>query len=418
MYTSAPPAQRSQTRLIRVAVLTLVCMLVAVPSFAQGRCGVAKDFVVQALERIKNGSRDEVEDGLQLLKHANETCASLGDGWYYRSLFERRLGHAEKEKYAFGKAREFGSEAMDQGLDPFALATGAPAGTVTLGPVREKWALVIGISKFRDAHVPRLNYPGKDAQDFASLLKDPQIGRFKPENVHLLVDTDATTRKIKMELNWLARSAKPDDLVVVFLASHGSPRSRDIAGVNYIITSDTELGDPDKDPDSLFATALPMVDLSDIVRGRIQARRTAIFLDTCHSGAAAGGGAARAFRDGNASGEALDRIRQGVGRVIITSSTEKEKSWESQTFHNGYFTHYLIEALRRDKGLAPVDKVYAYVRDNVTQKVAAEVRAYQTPVLSRSERGAEGIVIGVVPTGGATTASVIRNERPATPAAR
>jgi uncharacterized caspase-like protein len=271
---------------------------------------------------------------------------------------------------------------------------------VTLGPVRDKWALVIGISKFQDTHVPRLNYPGKDAQDFASLLKDPQIGRFKPENVHLVVDTDATTRKIKMELNWLARSAKPDDLVVVFLSGHGSPRSRDIAGVNYIITSDTELGDPDKDPDSLFATALPMVDLSDIVRGRIQSRRTAIFLDTCHSGAATGAtGDATAFGDANASGDALDRIRQGAGRVIITSSTEKEKSWESQTLRNGYFTHYLIEALTRDKGLAPVDKVYAYVRDNVYQKVAAEVRAHQTPVLSRSERGAEEIVIGVPPGG-------------------
>jgi uncharacterized caspase-like protein len=139
-----------------------------------------------------------------------------------------------------------------------------------------------------------------------------------------------------------------------------------------------------------------MVDLSDIVRSRIQARRTAIFLDTCHSGAAAGKAATESvFGDASASGEALDRIRQGVGRVIITSSTEKQKSWESQTFHNGYFTHYLVEALTRDKGLAPVDKVFAYVRDNVSQKVAAEVRAQQTPVLSRSEHGAEEVVIGV-----------------------
>jgi uncharacterized caspase-like protein len=359
---------------------------------------LAKDFMVQALEQIKTGSTEEAEDGLQLLKHANEQCASLGDAWYYRSLFERKLTQAAKANYSLSKAKMFGSEAMDQGLDPFVLATGAPAGTVTLGPVREKWALVVGISRFDDTHVPPLNYPSKDAQDFAALLKDPQVGRFKPENVHLVTNADATTRKIKMELNWLARSAKPADLVVVFLASHGSPRSRDIVGVNYIITSDTELGDPNRDPDSLFATALPMVDLSDIVRSRIQARRTVIFLDTCHSGAAAGKAATgSAFGDASASGEALDRIRQGVGRVIITSSTEKQKSWESQTFHNGYFTHYLVEALTRYKGLAPVDKVFAFVRDNVSEKVAAEVRAQQTPVLSRSENGAEEIVIGVAP---------------------
>jgi hypothetical protein len=384
------------------------------PCLAQERCSLAKDFMVQALEHIKTGATNEAEDGLQLLKHANEQCQSLGDAWYYRSLFERKLNQPAKANYSLGKAKMFGSEAMDQGLDPFLVATGGPTLTSKPpGPVREKWALVIGISKFQDTHVPRLNYPGKDAQDFASLLKDPQIGRFKAENVHLVVDTDATTRKIKMELNWLARSAKPDDLVVVFLSGHGSPRSRDIAGVNYIITSDTELGDPNKDPDSLFATALPMVDLSDIVRGRIQARRTAIFLDTCHSGAAAAtSGNPSAFGDANASGEALDRIRQGVGRVIITSSTEKEKSWESQTLRNGYFTHYLIEALTREKGLAPVEEMYAYVRDNVSQKVAAEVRAHQTPVLSRSERGAEEVVIGVVPGGDSNSAGVTHPVNP------
>jgi hypothetical protein len=398
---SAPVHPYRETRFAFASLLLIsVGWVLPHPCLAQERCGLAKDFMVQALEQIRTGAANEAEDGLQLLKHANEQCASLGDAWYYRSLFERKLNQAAKANYSLSKAKMFGSEAMDQGLDPFVLATSAPAGTVTLGPVREKWALVVGISKFNDTHVPRLNYPSKDAQDFASLLKDPGIGRFKPENVHVVTDADATTRKIKMELNWLARSAKPDDLVVVFLASHGSPRSRDIAGVNYIITSDTEVGDPNKDPDSLFATALPMVDLSDIVRSRIQARRTAIFLDTCHSGAAAGRTAAEnAFGDASTSGEALDRIRQGVGRTIITSSTEKEKSWESQTFHNGYFTHYLIEALTREKGLAPVDEMYAYVRDNVSQKVAAEVRAHQTPVLSRSERGAEEVVIGVAPGG-------------------
>jgi hypothetical protein len=376
--------------------LSLVWLLVT-PSLAQGNCGVAKDFVVQALEQIKAGSSAEAEDGLQLLKHANETCASLGNAWYYRSLFEAKLGQAAKAKYSLGKAKMFGSDAMDQALDPFTLATGSPALNNPPGPVREKWALVIGISKFQDTKVPHLTYPGKDAQDFAASLKDPQVGRFKPQNVHSLVDGDATTRKIKMELNWLARSAKPDDLVVIFLASHGSPRSRDIAGVNYIVTHDTELGDPNKDPDTLFATALPMVELSDIVRSRIQARRTTIFLDTCYSGGATGAGAGSGFGDGNPSKDALDRIRQGVGRVIITSGTEKEKSWESPTFRNGYFTHYLIEALKRDRGLAPVDRVYAYVRDNVSQRVASEVRSHQTPVLSQSEHGAEGIVIGVAP---------------------
>lgn len=374
----------------------LVCVTVglSLPScFSQERCGLAKDFVVQALEQIKTGTTHETEDGLQLLKHANQQCAGLGDAWYYRSIFERKLGQVQKSDYSLGKAKLFGSEAMDEGLDPFALATGAVA--AASGPVADKWGLVVGISKFHDPHVPRLNYASKDARDFASALTDADIGRFPLEHVHVVTDAEATTPKIKMELNWLARNAKPDDLVVVFLASHGSPRSRDIAGLNYIITSDTEVGDPEKDPDSLFATALPMVDLSDIVRSRIRARRTAIFLDTCHSGGAVGAsGGGNDFGDASASPDALERIRQGVGRVIITSSTEKERSWESAKLHNGYFTYYLVEALKQANGLNPLDRIFESVRNNVSQKVVAEVRATQTPMVSRSARGAEEIVIG------------------------
>src|SRR5260370_19264015 len=96
-------------------MLTASC---AVPSAAQERCGVARDFMVQALERIKTGSNTEVGDGLQLLKHANEVCTSLGDAWYYRSLFERRLNQTSKADYSSRNAQKYSSVAMEQGFDP------------------------------------------------------------------------------------------------------------------------------------------------------------------------------------------------------------------------------------------------------------------------------------------------------------
>jgi hypothetical protein len=92
-----PPPRGSFGSLKASFVFTLVCEVLFLgfhPCFAQERCGLAKDFTVQALEQIKTGSTNEVEDGLQLLKHANEQCASLGDAWYYRSLFEHKLNQA------------------------------------------------------------------------------------------------------------------------------------------------------------------------------------------------------------------------------------------------------------------------------------------------------------------------------------
>jgi Caspase domain len=346
------------------------------------QCNLSKDLVVQALERVKTGTKDEAEDGLQLLKHATEVCASNGDAWYYRSVFEKQRGQQVNVQYALEKAKKFGSEAMQQGANPFHLAT-APADSNSVGPLGEKWALVVGISRFQDKHLSRLNFASKDAKDFNTLLLDPNVGRFKPENVHALTEGQVTARELKIELNWLARNAQPNDLVVIFLSSHGTPRNRDTAEVNYIATTETET-EPE---DNLYATAFPMVEISDVVRTRIKAQRTVIFLDTCHSGAAAA-----ALKDAAASDQALDRIRQGVGRAIVTSSSPEEQSFEGKPYDNGYFTHFLLEALRKNDGHDSIEQVYSSLKLNVS-KAATSIERKQNPVFSKSEHGAE-IVIG------------------------
>ena len=127
---------------------------------------------------------------------------------------------------------------------------------------------------------------GADANAFAAQLKDPAIGRFPSTNVHVLTDERATTRGIKEELNWIARHAKPDDLVVIYVATHGTPRTADSAGgANYLVTYDTEIYSASGlDEDAMYATAYPMIELADSVATRMKALRTAIILDTCYSG--------------------------------------------------------------------------------------------------------------------------------------
>jgi len=390
------------------------------PHAAQGfpqleRCGAAKDFVNQALEQIKSGKISEVEDGLQLLKHASELCTSLGDAWYYRSLFAKKLGRDKDAAYALEKAKLFTSEAMTEQRNPFILAAPAPPGgdASELPPLHEKWALAIGISRFHDPGL-NLDFTSKDARDFSAVLQDPKYGRFKPANVHTIT-AEVTTRKLKEELNWLARSAQENDLVVIFLASHGTARSADTADVNYIVTSDTDL----ESQDSLFATALAMVDLSDIVRSRIKARRTVILFDTCHSGAAMLVAKERALgvAESSPSGSTLERIGAGIGRAILTSSTESQVSHEGPPFQNGYFTYFLLGALKQNDGMNSMAQIYAYVSDGVSKAVATksapdrgvniavakpESSRGQTPVLSSSEIGAK-IILGAPPASGGSS---------------
>lgn len=366
----------------------------------QARCGAGKDLVVQALERVQADSGpDQLADADQLLKRAIELCSDLGEAWYYRSLVEGKLGHAQLASYAMRQAQLFPSDALSEQLDPFVLSTPRARGLETPTPGQppkpsggpaQKWALVIGIASFEDKVIPPLSYTASDAKSFADVLLSPQYGHFKQENVHILLNDQATTRHIKEQLNWLARSAAPDDLVVVYIAAHGSPREVDIAGVSYIITHDTDIGtDPNNpDVDSLYATALPMVDLANAVATRVRAERTAIFLDTCFSGNAAQP-EKKLMAPGIASGAiapaTLDHIKQGSGRIIFTASGVNEESLESDAIKHGYFTYYLVQALQQQSGAIPLSQAFAFVQQHVHARAQTEAHAEQNPVLSRSE---------------------------------
>ena len=408
---------------LAISLMSLVLFGAVRNCKAEGRCGAGVDLVVQALERVKADSKlDQLEDANQLLKRATELCAELGDAWYYRSLVERQLGHIPQADFAMRKAKMFPSDAGTDQLNPFVLSTPPRSRALTgsgnntpqnaPGPGGEKWALIIGIGTFQDHNIEPLRYTVSDAESFAGALLDPRYGHFKAANVHTLTNDQATTRNIKAQLNWLARSAAPDDLVVVYVATHGSSRDMDTVGVNYIITHDTEVG-ANIDPDDLYATALPMVDISNAIATRVKATRAAIFLDTCYSGNAASKGSkliAPGVATASLSTKTLDHITQGSGRIIFAASGTEEESLESDSLKHGFFTYFLVQALHEQTGAAPLSRIFDYTQQHVSERVATEFKQYhlkQTPIMSRSEDNTD---FALNPGGTNNTASLLKIE--------
>ena len=402
----------------RVAFMAAVAALSSVAAQAEdARCGAGQDLVVQALERVTPDSdRNAFEDALQLLKHAVSECSQLGDAWYYRSLMEQRLGHDALAKYALDKARFNGSDALQQGLNPLVLATpsgrgfsavthpgdsssapppGARSGSAAKppGPIQQKWALVVGIGRFSDAGIPRLNYTTADATSFAAELTDPSIGRFPSAHVRVLTDDQATTRNIKEGLNWIARQAGPDDLVLIYVATHGTPRTADSAGgANYLVTYDTEANSGGSaNEDALYATAYPMVELANAVATRMRALRTAVILDTCFSGGSLNNQSplmAAGLANTAPSGPMLDRMTQGTGRMVMAASRVDEESLESRELEHGYFTYFLLQAIKAGKGIAPMSQIFNQAARQVSERASAQ-GLRQHPVMTRSSEDAD-----------------------------
>jgi uncharacterized caspase-like protein len=407
-------SSRANWRLAAVTLMVAVAWLAGAPrARAQGRCGAGVDLVVQALEKMRaDSSTDELGDADQLLKRAAELCGELGDAWYYRSLVERKLGHAALADFAMRQAQKFPSDASGEQVNPFVLSTPVlragtravtgPATTAAganSGPPGQRWALVVGIGNFTDPHIQQLKYTASDAQSFMDALLDPKIGNFPADHVRSLLNDQATTVNIKMDLNWLARSAGPDDVVVVYMATHGSSRELDTVGVNYIITHDTIIG-ASIDPDSLYATALPMVEIANAIATRVKAGKAAIFLDTCFSGNAAVQDTklmAPGVKNAAPSKQMLDHIKQGSGRMVFAASGTEQESLESDTLRHGFFTYYLVQALQQQGGSTPLSKIFDYTQQHVSQTVATEFKQYnlqQNPVMSRSEDSTDFALAG------------------------
>jgi len=241
-------------------------------------------------------------------------------------------------------------------------------------PIGDKWALVIGISKFADSSI-NLQFSAKDASDFANFLRTQ--ANFTPDHVHLLTNEKATRSEIMGQLGqtWLPRVARPNDLVMVYLSTHGSPSTIDAGSVNYLVAYDSK-------KENLYGTGISLKEFENVIKTRLQCKRVVIVLDACHSGVAAG--AKGIFR---AASPDADSLAQGTGQFIICSSGRSQTSWESKRYDNGVFTHYLMEGFKKQGEKASLGDTFDYVSKNVAEEVQRDRGEIQTPAMQTRWEG-------------------------------
>jgi uncharacterized caspase-like protein len=393
----------------------VTAVLVPYPACAQGdNCQGAlnalnrvKEQITPALSANTAAGKKRLEVMQSALENGTHLCKDVPELWFYRMAVSQRLGLDKDYRYAKEKVDELNYE---NHFDPFSVPPAAtpPQDLHALASTStsKKWALVVGIDKFQDQRAPQLQYAVKDSRDFVAFLDDPHGGRFDPSHVLHLENEGATLKGIQEKLGELRINAKPNDLIVLYLSSHGSPRSLDPNGVSYIITHDTDL----QDAATLYATSLQMIDLVQEINRELKARQVILILDTCFSGDALtktgessgsrgsvliGGGEPPVNAPASSSfSVAFENLKVGYGRAVITASRANEESWESPKLQNGYFTHYLLEVLRESHGEDRLDHVFTQVQTRVSTRVKTELNVNQNPSFEFSEH-ADSIVLGV-----------------------
>jgi hypothetical protein len=234
-----------------------------------------------------------------------------------------------------------------------------------VAPVREKYALIIGISRYRNNSrgVQNLEYADVDARALYDLLQQPTAGGFARENMLLLANEDATLARIRSALTSFVAQASENDLLLIFFAGHGDGDPKAQQNL-YLIAHDTSI-------DAMPQTALAMPDLRRYVEQNVRSKRLILLLDACHSA----GLSSEGTRDlsNNLTNQYLENLLyQEQGRAIITSSDVNEKSREDAKWGNGHgvFTYYLLQGLRgnadtNEDHFVTVGELFRYVYQNV-----------------------------------------------------
>lgn len=218
-----------------------------------------------------------------------------------------------------------------------------------------KYALIIANTEYTDPGLAQLTAPGKDADDFARVLKDKKICAFDEVNI-LLNQPEHIVRK---SIDDFFDRKKLDDLLVLYFSGHGV---RDELGTLYLAVKNTNRF-------RLRSTAIK----SDFIRDAMdqsRSKRQVLILDCCNSGAfAQGTKAATGVSIGTTSA-----FEAGYGRVILTASDSTQFAWEGDKIigetDNSLFTHFLVEGLQGQAdldgdGRITVDELYDYTYERV-----------------------------------------------------
>ncbi len=233
----------------------------------------------------------------------------------------------------------------------------SPAPRAQSQKINDKWALVVGIGKYKDPRISPLKYPKKDARDFYDFLINDL--NFQKDHVRFLCDEDCTRSRVMSELStdFLSKAANHGDLAVVFLSAYGTPAKLDTMGENYLCLYDTN-------PDDLFASGLSLRYLSRTLGDRLSADRVVIVVDASYGGR---------VLEGVRGGLRRTNAAAGGQQFIISSCNEREQSWESKRYPNSVFTRQLIDGLKTNGKQTSLNDAFLYL----SKKVADEVKADQ-----------------------------------------
>jgi WD40 repeat protein len=250
---------------------------------------------------------------------------------------------------------------------------------------QDLYLVSIGVSEYKNPKFS-LAYAAKDAEDMVTAFE----GNSMYGTVHhkVLVNEQVTREKI-IELKEFLKTAKTNDVVMLFVAGHGVlDQNLDY----YYATWDLDFQKPS-------GRGISYAELEELFDG-IKAIRKLLIMDTCHSGELDKDDVEQVLADPVETGDVVFRsgasvteirerqglkktnevmkemfndLNRGTGATVISSAGGAEFAMESAEWKNGLFTYCLLSGLRsgtadlNKDGRIFISELRSYVQMTVTE---------------------------------------------------
>jgi len=191
----------------------------------------------------------------------------------------------------------------------------------------------VGIDQYAASDkLQKLDNAVNDAKGIIETLSNNTKSLFATVKSTALLDEQAGLAKIKQALIQVGKKAKPNDIVVLFLAGHGIS----IDGRYYFLPYDAKLTDNNL-KEQIKATSLTQKTLSDLLSA-LPTARVVVLIDSCNSGAFAVPGSVMQSRAWTGS------LGQNTGRFVLAGTSNDQEALDGINGH-GVFTAVLLDGL-------------------------------------------------------------------------
>ena len=226
--------------------------------------------------------------------------------------------------------------------------------------VRDKWAVVIGLSKYQDSTIEPVKYTTANIAALSRTLKDPNAGRFALDHVATLYDTKATQAHIEdvMSESWLMKKALPQDFILIYICGRAIFSDKDAV----LYAFDTPKNAPNN-------TGISLNSLLSELHRRTQCKNILCLFDLVPA----------SNESSSQTIQLWPKMANDAKVAVLAANLAGEPSYQSGFTGTSLFTNYLVEGMQAGGGFITLDAIAQFIQQNAQTEARNQLHKDQHP---------------------------------------